>query len=652
MRRGVVVAFIRNPNLLVSIYMLKRFIQSIRCKDHTLIEIAPARVQQSFDRKLSTRIFLAILCTALLALTIIAPTYHAYTLSRQNLYDIQDYRLLLDTANYLSAERGPANIVMSEDFSPDGAGSKRLAEFRARADAALAHLSATSEAPFGLHYHPIPQEMLTRVRDQLALARSNVDRVAAIPQASLTLPEFQGAIESMFEVSDSFRTVIAWRVNELVEHDTGLAAPALVGQMLSDLREYGGRLASQIMAPIATSQGLPLNNVIDARRSQGRLLELWQLINSQNALYNTPALAKSRGDIERLYFRDGLDLVNHLISEGRRGAGYSLSATGFTDRFVPTMRPIETYRRAFLDATVEKFAQAKSDALAMLATVALVTTTILAILIGLILSVRTHIFRPLIHAHDQVLRLAEDSPIAASPRPTQADEIRNLFRAIEVLQGRLQERASVTSELRIQADTDGLTALLNRRALDRLAQSPSAPGCADDAVCLILMDLDHFKAVNDTHGHVTGDRVLIQTAELLRSLLRSGDLVARFGGEEFAILVPGGDLSGAISIAKKIRRAIQRKNFMTSEGIPFSVTASFGVARGRRGEDAWQQLIEIADTSLYRAKSDGRNRVRFARHTVAAPSLTPSAPDIASSVSASHDRHRPMAATSLRRIYP
>jgi diguanylate cyclase (GGDEF)-like protein len=173
----------------------------------------------------------------------------------------------------------------------------------------------------------------------------------------------------------------------------------------------------------------------------------------------------------------------------------------------------------------------------------------------------------------------------------------------------------------MQAETDGLTALYNRRTLDRLAQSSSIGDPFDDAVCLILMDIDHFKSVNDTYGHNTGDRVLIQTAEVLQSLLRSGDVVARFGGEEFAILVPGSDLSGAISIAKKIRLAIQRETFMNPEGIPLSVTASFGVARGRRGEDTWRQLIELADTSLYRAKSDGRNRVRFARDAVAAPSL-------------------------------
>lgn len=137
-----------------------------------------------------------------------------------------------------------------------------------------------------------------------------------------------------------------------------------------------------------------------------------------------------------------------------------------------------------------------------------------------------------------------------------AVSIRWRFKAIEVLQDRPQERASITasitSELQVQADTDGLTALLNRRALDRYVQRES-----NHAGCLILLDIDHFKSVNDTYGHPTGDRVLTQTAELLRSLLRTGDVAARFGGEEFAILIPGNDLPGAVEIARKLRLAIQ-----------------------------------------------------------------------------------------------
>ncbi|MDX8457584.1 GGDEF domain-containing protein [Mesorhizobium humile] len=561
-------------------------------------------------------------------MSIVAPTYRDFAVARQNLHDIRQYRLILDTANSLAAERGPANIVMSEDPSIDSPGMKRLVEFRARNDAALAQLAAVSDVPFGLHGHRVPQDLLQDVRDQLTLARNKVDGIASIPRASLKLDEIQDAIDSMFAVSDRFRVVIAWNSNELAQHSTGLAAPALIGQMLSDLREHGGRVGSEIMAPLATNQKMPLQNVIDSRRSQGGLLELWQLISSQTNLYNVPSLAASRDEIDRAFFGHGLALVDQVIDEGRRNPPYTVTATEFTNRFVPTMRPIETYRAAFLDAVVERFADARTSALVSLVTTVLVSTAVLTILVGIVLSARAHVFRPLMQVHDAVLRLAADRLVTLPARPTQVGEIRSLFHAIEVLQGKLQERAFLTHELRRQAETDGLTGLLNRRMLDRFARSPSLGEHAGDALCLILMDIDHFKNVNDTFGHFTGDRVLIQIAELLRSHLRESDIIARFGGEEFAILISDVDLSGAISIAKKIRLAIQTDTFTTPDGTPFRVTASLGVARGRRGEVAWAELIERADTALYRAKSEGRNRVRFAR--LSTPDMVPSTSNLLS----------------------
>jgi hypothetical protein len=369
---------------------------------------ARGHTPESFDGKLSFSIFLAILCTTILALTVITPAFREFTLSRQNLFDIKHYRLILDTANDISAERGPANIVMSEDPSPTGAGVRRLAEIRAKTDVALAQLADTSlEPPFGLHDHPVPPTKLAPVRDQLLLSRQKVDRIASLPRNARTLSEIQDAIESMFHASDLFRTMIEWRANELVQHDTGLAGHVLVGQMLGDLREYGGRVASQIMAPIATSERMPLQSIISSRQTQGRLIELWQLIASQRALASNPTLSRYRNDVDTLFFGNGLGLVNQLIDEGRGKERYSLTAAEFTDRFVPTMKPIEAYRNAFLDAAVERSVKASTDALITLATVALATTTVLALLIGLILSVRIHIFGPLIQAHEEVIRLAE-----------------------------------------------------------------------------------------------------------------------------------------------------------------------------------------------------------------------------------------------------
>jgi len=575
-------------------------------------------LHQAFDTKLSIRILLAILCTTILAVIIFVPTYRDFILARQNLYDIQRYRLILDTANLVAAERGPSNIVMSEDPIPMSEGAKRLAEIRARTDAALAALSASPDAPLWMHDHPVPADMLASVRDQLAFARAKVDRVALVPRASLRFDDLQGAIESMFEASDRFQAIIAWRANDIVQHDTGLAASVLVGQMLTDLRDYGGRMASQILAAVATAEELRLSNVVDSRQSQGRVRELWQVVKGIGTLHDNASLAQSRAQIEQLFFGEGLPLIDKVIREGRSADAYSLTTKELTDLFVPTMRPIETYRSAFLDAAVNNFVRARTSAFVTLGTVLLVTSTILGILIGLFVSIRLHIFRPLFQAHQEIIRLAEDRPPSQPTRTNDPGEIRNLFGALEVLQDRMQVRSSL---LRTEADTDSLTTLLNRRALDRIVQERSATP-HNGAVCLVLMDIDHFKAINDTYGHPTGDRVLVQTAELVRSLLRSGDIIARFGGEEFAILVPGNELSGAISIARKIRLELQRQPFTTSKGERFSITASFGVARGQLGFEGWQVLLQEADVALYRAKSEGRNRVRFARR----PSGSDSAP--------------------------
>lgn len=567
---------------------------------------------------------MAILCTVVLALTIIVPAIRAYSLSRQNLYDIQNYRLILDAATYLSAERGPANNVMTEGGATVNA--KRLAYIRARTDAALAELAATPAVPLGLHHDPIPPELLAQVHARLAVARTKVDHVAALPLSSPKLDAFQDAIESMFEAWDAFHAIIVWRANELIREDPHLAAPALVGQMLGDLREYGGRIASEIMAPIATGSPLPVQNVIDSRHSQGKLIQLWQLIEGQSSLFDTPFLSENRTAIEQRFFGDGLGMVNGLIDAAGRGEGYTMSATELTDRFVPTMQPIENYRSAFLDAAVDSFVKARASALAALATAVLATSATLVLLIGLILSIKTQIFRPLLRAHEEVLRLAEDRPGTARGHAGGAGEMRTLFQAIEVLQDKLEERASVTSELRLQAETDSLTGLLNRRALVTIAQSAPATGSADQAICLILVDVDHFKAINDTYGHPTGDRVLIQAAGLLRSLLRSSDVVARFGGEEFAILISGDDLEGAVAIAEKTRLALQRETFTAADGASFKVTASFGVARGRRREDTWPELFGRADAALYRAKSEGRNCVRFSGTTQDATAPKPEFP--------------------------
>ena len=154
--------------------------------------------------------------------------------------------------------------------------------------------------------------------------------------------------------------------------------------------------------------------------------------------------------------------------------------------------------------------------------------------------------------------------------------------------------------------TDGLTGLYNRREIQRRIISGIEED-RDDDIFLIMLDLDHFKQVNDTYGHKTGDEVLKGTAGVLKNeygLLKEGDVSGRWGGEEFMIMVRSSDESEILELAEKIREAIASLEF---EG-PGQVTASLGVTKIQPGENADTAVIRV-DKALYEGKEQGRNRV-------------------------------------------
>ena len=122
-----------------------------------------------------------------------------------------------------------------------------------------------------------------------------------------------------------------------------------------------------------------------------------------------------------------------------------------------------------------------------------------------------------------------------------------------------------------------------------------------------MFDLDHFKQVNDTYGHIAGDYVLKEVASCVRSRLRPDDVIARYGGEEFAVLLPETDLKGAHAIAEELRKIIAERVF-EFEGERIPVTVSIGCTQ-LRGEDDAIKLVKAADVKLYEAKRGGRNRV-------------------------------------------
>jgi diguanylate cyclase (GGDEF)-like protein len=160
-----------------------------------------------------------------------------------------------------------------------------------------------------------------------------------------------------------------------------------------------------------------------------------------------------------------------------------------------------------------------------------------------------------------------------------------------------------------QATTDGLTGLANRRSFDEeLALEWRRAHRIGDSFALVLLDLDDFKKVNDTHGHPAGDAVLRTVGELLGAGVRQIDLAARYGGEEFVVLVPESDEKGAAQLAKRLRLAISKARVELPDGKTLKMTASFGVAANGELKSA-EELVAAADEALYEAKRAGKNRV-------------------------------------------
>ena len=172
-------------------------------------------------------------------------------------------------------------------------------------------------------------------------------------------------------------------------------------------------------------------------------------------------------------------------------------------------------------------------------------------------------------------------------------------------------RQSVTNTLAL-AVTDELTGLYNRRYFDRhLSLMLEKAQEQERDMAVILIDMDFFKSVNDTHGHDTGDAVLREFADRLRRNIRGVDLACRFGGEEFVVLMPDTDWRQAQSVAERVRQSVADKGFATGNLRPLALTVSVGLALNESETDTPEVMLKRADVALYRAKREGRNRVVF-----------------------------------------
>ncbi|AWN50180.1 GGDEF-domain containing protein [Methylobacterium terrae] len=563
------------------------------------------------------------LAGSLLALTalVVGPSATAYRDSQDNLARVSRLGQVFEAANRLSAERGPANVAMSIPPGSDPAALARLAAFRAASDGALAALGGL-DAAAGAAVSTLPYRFLSATASRLAEARQEVDRVAGLPAAERSLEDITGAIARMVAAVDTFQDAVAWEIREIGRADPSLAGPALVAHVVSDLREYGGRIGSALIPAVAVHRPLDIRQLADATQMRGRILELLRLLRGQAAFGHGQPLETLFGTVEATFAGRGLALIEATIAEGRGTGRYSLTADELTHRYVPTLKPVEALRDRYLAGMVEGFAAERDAMRRRLVAVACGAVVVLALLAFLLQSLNASVLRPLLSAREFVVALSRgeapregerpDGPARAAPA-IRITGIRRLFDALAVLEERMRERARLMETLRRQAETDGLTGMSNRRglalAMARVAAAPDAPAAA------LMIDLDGFKKVNDTLGHEAGDDLIRQAGARLAACIGRDGLVARMGGDEFAILLPGrGEPADAAAFAETILHSLSEP--FAVEGQTIHLGASIGIAASPLHGPLTDELIACADMALYEAKRAGRHC-----HRVFAPSL-------------------------------
>lgn len=539
--------------------------------------------------------------------------WRQYQAAEQGLQALQLVEASMRAAEKLSFERGPSNAVMGDGHPAAAAKQERLRAARNDTNSALRQLQLQLT-----EYHATPAGQLGALELALREARRNVDQLAAQPPGSRTPAQLHTAVERMYALVPLALDAVTEATRASEQAYPRITRVLVKARLAVELREYAGRLGSTLTVPLATGQALSTAQQQELQFLRGRLEQLRQLIKMANndadqAVRIKAAVARMDSD----YFETGQHIIGEVEHASSTGQHYSMDTAQFAQRYVPTMAPILAVRDALMQEAQQQARAEFQLARHELSWALLNGAAILLVLVVLLMIVRLRVVTPLLRATRAVVRLGNGDYTPPSRISRRQDEIGDMLRALATLrenslerQRLEQERARLIEELKTRADTDYLTGILNRRAF-ATAGNLRLRGARekDESLAVILFDIDHFKSVNDCYGHDAGDQVLIRIAEVVRATLRDGEILARYGGEEFVVMPSYCGLEAARALAERLRVAIEQEPLTLSDGYILRVTASFGVAVAHGPHAALDDLFHSADLALYRAKSQGRNRV-------------------------------------------
>ncbi len=576
----------------------------------------------SLSRLLRLLAAMLTLATALLVGRVATVEWRNQDLAAVGRESVSELRRALAAAEMVSRERGPTNGVLGDDTPPQPQRRERLAEARARSDAALAALGQVLvDGPHDAR-HQNAERHVQQARDALQRARAGVDALSAVPKAERTPAQIRAQVAAMVAVVPLIAPAISLMAEEAQQALPVLGDDVQGARMAAELREYAGLLGSHFTAALTAQQPFSAEERAAIERTRGRIDQLRGLLDLRLRTPGTADAAQQAWQqVQQAYFGRAASLVDQVVTAGSGDGRYGMDPAAFATAYVPDMNSLFALRDLLLDNAAARASAQARDARRVLWLTAAGSAVLLAVLAVSMLMVQRRLLRPLVQTAGALHALARNDLQAPLPVARAGDEMAAVVGAVRTLQDHTRQRQALEAErdalieqLRALSNTDFLTGLPNRRAFMLAAERELAQARRHAvSMVLVLLDVDHFKQFNDSHGHAAGDEALVAVAGAVRQALRAGDLVARFGGEEFVLMLAHCTAQQALAFAERLRAAIAAAAVtVPGRGAPARVTASIGLADAGTAPSALADLLDQADQAMYLAKEAGRNRVVLA----------------------------------------
>ncbi len=546
-----------------------------------------------------------ILCLLCICIPLIIDSSQHYLKSKQTYQQLYALQQVTDLSNKISRERAPANKVMSSSVEEFAKHQQELSDYRQEVDQ---QMQITAQALDQVGFNHLSQQLLSELKPSLQNGRQQVDLYTQIPRPERTAQEMDQAILAMFSAWDSSRKILKGVVIASATPSARLDNYMSEILFLSDLRDQSGRVASNVMAHVTFGTQIPEQNITRSLQVQHQVRYLWDIIDTLQPVQDkTDEFIRLHQRVGTEFIQQGLPIVERLIEDSRQQRPYYLTGTQLTEAIVDKFTTVIDLQNYLLQYTKDVAIKEMRHGLNHLIwTVALSGISLITAILTMIFA-RKRIFIPLIRARKILFDLSTGSERKQAQSKLKTDRpTESLFTAIQKLQHTLQEREALEFRLKNIAHSDSLTGLANRFALDEYIRFMETHPTQFKRTCLMIIDIDHFKQVNDQYGHIIGDQVIQLVAERLKANVRASDLLVRYGGDEFLVLIENIEMQHAFMLANKIRTEVAEHSILTSADEDIHVSVSIGVAIGA---ESWIALLEQADEALFKAKAKGRNVV-------------------------------------------